>query len=264
MLGMTAAHKTLPLPTYVEVTNLKNNRHIIVKVNDRGPFESSRLIDLSYVAAKKLGMIGHGTAQVKIKAIDPSTWSKTDNMWMASNDTNRGADFAGSPMPLKRTYTYYLQDSHHLTGAAPVSTASTAPARRTYAYSAPASRRMKTRAMFAQNSLQSHADSYRTRLARTGKSRQHYANHSIASKHSAREMQNVYFQVGAFRSKQNAQQLQRRLTAQLGAPVNISRPSNKAKLYHVRIGPIRDIAVAKRLTNRLKNLGIKSNKQYGV
>ena len=72
MLGMTAAHRSLPLPTYVEVTNLKNNRKIIVKVNDRGPFASNRIIDLSYVAAKKLGMAGRGTAPVKIKAINPT------------------------------------------------------------------------------------------------------------------------------------------------------------------------------------------------
>lgn len=71
MLAMTAAHKTLPLPTYVQVTNLVNGRQVIVKVNDRGPFESNRLIDLSYVAAKKLGMLGHGTARVDVKAIDP-------------------------------------------------------------------------------------------------------------------------------------------------------------------------------------------------
>src|SRR3990167_8137983 len=68
MLGMTAAHKTLPLPTYVEVTNLKNHRRIIVKVNDRGPFASNRIIDLSYVAAKKLGIIGRGTTHVRVKA----------------------------------------------------------------------------------------------------------------------------------------------------------------------------------------------------
>lgn len=74
MLAMTAAHKTLPLPTYVEVTNLHNQRKIIVKVNDRGPFEANRIIDLSYVAAKKLGMTGHGTAKVKVKAIDPTTF----------------------------------------------------------------------------------------------------------------------------------------------------------------------------------------------
>lgn len=74
MLSMTAAHKTLPLPTYVEVTNLRNKRTVIVKVNDRGPFSANRLIDLSYVAAKKLGMIGHGTATVRVKAIDPLTY----------------------------------------------------------------------------------------------------------------------------------------------------------------------------------------------
>lgn len=75
MLAMTAAHKTLPLPTYVEVTNLKNNRTIIVKVNDRGPFSSNRIIDLSYVAAKKLGMLGRGTADVRIRALNPYTYA---------------------------------------------------------------------------------------------------------------------------------------------------------------------------------------------
>lgn len=72
MLDMTAAHKTLPLPTYVKVTNLRNHRQVILKVNDRGPFvDSGRLIDVSYVAAKKLGMIGHGTTRVRVTAIDP-------------------------------------------------------------------------------------------------------------------------------------------------------------------------------------------------
>lgn len=76
MLAMTAAHRTLPLPTYVRVTNLKNQRQIIVKVNDRGPFASGRIIDLSFVAAKKLGMIGHGTAHVRVTAIDPHTFGR--------------------------------------------------------------------------------------------------------------------------------------------------------------------------------------------
>lgn len=69
MYQMTAAHKTLPLPTYVQVTNLTNGRQVIVKVNDRGPFVSNRLIDLSYAAAKKLGMVGRGTAPVSVRAI---------------------------------------------------------------------------------------------------------------------------------------------------------------------------------------------------
>lgn len=69
--GMTAAHKTLPLPTYLQVTNLRNGKKIIVKVNDRGPFVNNRLIDLSYVAAKKLDIIATGTAPVSIVAITP-------------------------------------------------------------------------------------------------------------------------------------------------------------------------------------------------
>jgi rare lipoprotein A len=73
MYAMTAAHKTLPLPTYVEVTNLENGRKVIVRVNDRGPFHKGRIIDMSYAAAVKLGMLGKGTAHVEVRAIDPRT-----------------------------------------------------------------------------------------------------------------------------------------------------------------------------------------------
>ena len=71
MYAMTAAHKTLPIPIFVEVTNLDNHRKIIVRVNDRGPFAEGRIIDLSYVAAKKLGIDTKGTGRVVIRAIDP-------------------------------------------------------------------------------------------------------------------------------------------------------------------------------------------------
>lgn len=71
MYAMTAAHKHLPLPTYVEVRNLENGRSIVVRVNDRGPFHGNRVIDLSYAAASKLGMTRKGTALVELRAIDP-------------------------------------------------------------------------------------------------------------------------------------------------------------------------------------------------
>lgn len=69
MYAMTAAHKTLPLPSYVEVTNLDNNKKVVVRVNDRGPFHEGRIIDLSYVAAIKLGYQGKGVAPVKIRVV---------------------------------------------------------------------------------------------------------------------------------------------------------------------------------------------------
>ena len=71
--AMTAAHRSLPLPTYVEVTNLQNGRSVVVKVNDRGPFHKDRIIDLSYAAAVKLGILGYGTGLVEVRAIDTST-----------------------------------------------------------------------------------------------------------------------------------------------------------------------------------------------
>lgn len=71
MYAMTAAHKTLPIPTYVQVTNLDNGKQVVVRVNDRGPFHANRIIDLSYSAAKKLDIVGHGTGRVEVRAIEP-------------------------------------------------------------------------------------------------------------------------------------------------------------------------------------------------
>lgn len=76
MYKMSAAHRSLPLPSYVRVTNLANGRSGIVRVNDRGPFHSERIMDLSYAAAVKLDMLRTGTAQVRIEVIDPSTYTQ--------------------------------------------------------------------------------------------------------------------------------------------------------------------------------------------
>jgi rare lipoprotein A len=72
MYQFTAAHKTLPLPSYAEVTNLDNGRKVIVRVNDRGPFHEGRIIDLSYAAAIKLGIHVRGTGRVEVRAITPN------------------------------------------------------------------------------------------------------------------------------------------------------------------------------------------------
>jgi rare lipoprotein A len=71
MYAMTAAHKTLPLPAYAEVTNLRNGRKVVVRINDRGPFVGDRIIDLSYTAAARLDMLLQGTAPVEVRVITP-------------------------------------------------------------------------------------------------------------------------------------------------------------------------------------------------
>jgi len=83
MYAMTAAHKTLPIPSYVQVRNLENGRSAVVRVNDRGPFHGNRIIDLSYAAASKIGMLGKGTALVEVTAIDPRQPQRT--LRVASN-----------------------------------------------------------------------------------------------------------------------------------------------------------------------------------
>ncbi|ASK27341.1 hypothetical protein BG910_05945 [Neisseria chenwenguii] len=71
MHAMTAAHRTLPIPSYARVTNTKNGKSVVVRINDRGPFHGSRVMDVSRAAAQKLGFINHGTAHVKIEQILP-------------------------------------------------------------------------------------------------------------------------------------------------------------------------------------------------
>jgi rare lipoprotein A len=88
MYGMTAAHKTLPLPAYARVTNLQNGRSVVVRINDRGPFVDNRIIDLSYTAAARLDMLRNGTAMVEVRAIDT-----------AVGDTALPAPAAGVPAP---------------------------------------------------------------------------------------------------------------------------------------------------------------------
>jgi rare lipoprotein A len=72
MFKLTAAHRTLPIPSYVRITNLSNGKTIMARVNDRGPFGRDRIIDLSYAAAKQLDIIRHGSAQVEVSLIDPT------------------------------------------------------------------------------------------------------------------------------------------------------------------------------------------------
>jgi rare lipoprotein A len=101
MYSMTAAHTTLPLPSYVKVTNLDNGRSVIVRVNDRGPFKHEREIDLSYAAAYKLRLIEKGSGFVEVEAIDPTQYVPPQNTVKES-----------APVPAAKTTTiaqHYVQ-----------------------------------------------------------------------------------------------------------------------------------------------------------
>lgn len=97
MYSMTAAHKTLPIPSYVRVTNVANQRSVVVRVNDRGPFIHNRIIDLSYVAAQKLGVVNAGTGQVIVQSV-----SANDNV-SATVQSSPYRFSTQSPVPLPPT-----------------------------------------------------------------------------------------------------------------------------------------------------------------
>jgi rare lipoprotein A len=96
MYGMTAAHPTLPIPSYVRVTSLQTGKSVVVRVNDRGPFHSDRLIDLSYSAAYKLGLVRNGSGKVRVESIDPADWAATQVAATGEKSVSAGADNAAS------------------------------------------------------------------------------------------------------------------------------------------------------------------------
>jgi rare lipoprotein A len=97
MYGMSAAHTTLPIPSYVKVVNPANGRAVVVRVNDRGPFKHDRLIDLSYAAAYKLGLVAQGSGLVEVTAIDtsPEALKNTANINVAKVEPSNS-----SPAPI--------------------------------------------------------------------------------------------------------------------------------------------------------------------
>ncbi|MDZ7662029.1 septal ring lytic transglycosylase RlpA family protein [Thiohalophilus sp.] len=185
MYAMTAAHKTLPLPTYAEVTNLDNGKKIIVKINDRGPFHAQRIIDLSYAAARKLEMTGKGTAPVQVRALDPRR-----------------------------------------------------PAQPTR--------------------VKSEAGSSRYIAARMGRLPAETNNNAqpATAQPAGDENDTIFIQVGAFSSRDNAEQLRTRLTQHFDDFDVAAAFHDDTRLYRVRIGPLDSREQANQLVERIVRSGL--------
>lgn len=177
MYAMTAAHKTLPLPSYVKVENLKNGKSVTVRVNDRGPFLHNRLIDLSYAAATKLGVVDTGTGLVQVSSIS------RDNTLVTAE-----------PLPP------------------------------------------------SQHSLQAEA-------IETG----------VPQKINAKKTNDprIFLQIGAFRQKQNAEDLQSRLhNSDMGNIFIQSEGVENSTIYRVRIGPLSNVTESDQLAEKARRYGI--------
>ncbi len=99
MYKLTAAHPTLPIPSYARVTNLSNGAQVIVRINDRGPFHSGRIIDLSYTAALKLGYLGRGSSELEVERLLPDDIARINAARAGNAVAGRQAD-AGAPLPV--------------------------------------------------------------------------------------------------------------------------------------------------------------------
>ncbi len=186
MHALTAAHKTLPIPTWVEVTNLANGRRVIVKINDRGPFVAGRIIDLSYAAATELDMVNAGTTQVEVRALGVPV---------------------GSPLP----------------GVQVAATQETPP---------------QPRPRFSLISEAAAADLDST-LAATPQ---------------------VFAQVGAFSSRENADRLVGRLRAGgHGNAFVVSDAAGGGALHRVRIGPLASVAAFDDVRRELGEIGLRDS-----
>lgn len=201
MYGMTAAHKTLPLPTYARVTNLQNGRSIVVKINDRGPFVDNRIIDLTYTGAAKLGLLGAGTGLVEVRALDPRRPDPGPTLLMAKNAPATPPAPKSAPVAATRQTAPALLDAL----IPPANADDTPPAPSARATASPA----------------------------------------------------LYLQIGAFASRDNAEQLRDKLSAARMPGIHISEAvSNQRPIYRVRIGPLASVAEADRMTGELARYGI--------
>lgn len=216
MFGMTAAHRSLPLPTYAKVKNLNNGREVIVKINDRGPFVKDRLIDLSYAAAKKLGIHATGTGKVRITAIDPIAWHKEKEKVIQVASSSKKASSAK-----------HADKKGKATQLAQANTAKN-------------STNKKAPAKDASKNTSKTATAAKAKTTTVAK-----ANNK-----------QIYLQLGAFSQKTNAQQLANKATVLTQALQDVdvhvldSKSANKNS-YKVRIGPLKSEAEAQKIQKKL-------------
>lgn len=215
MYKMSAAHRSLPLPTYARVTSLDNDRSVIVKVNDRGPFHGDRLIDLSYAAAARLDILGNGTGRVRVEAIDPVAWQAQHGGGQRSVASGGSGTRAASPA-----------------------------SKRVAAASSPSASMAKPQAAKPEPAAPATPAVTRTEAPREA------TNAPAPQGDSAGDR--FYLQVAALGSATSARALQTELQGEIGSPVRIDSDS---RLHRVQVGPVRDRLALEALRSELRRVG---------
>ncbi|MEO6696998.1 MAG: septal ring lytic transglycosylase RlpA family protein [Gammaproteobacteria bacterium] len=245
LYAVTAAHKTLPLPSYVLVTNLNNGRNLVARVNDRGPFHQDRIIDLSYAAAGKLGVLPTGTALVEVRAIQPGEPLPSLVARVGEAPPYEiPAEPNEAPVPLVASADSQL----------PVGIEQVAPG------VLPAATLARPYAAESSDGTTSHS----TRPSKSdGRVAGYPAEEDVrvvsppvpepgpVSKPAGGDR--IYLQIGAFKSRPNAERVRDRIAKVLHTAVEVI---NTAAWYRVRLGPMLSNAEAAEATAALAKLGL--------
>ncbi len=242
MHGLTAAHRTLPLPSIVRVTNLQNGRSLVLRVNDRGPFVNNRVIDVSMRAAQLLGFKEQGTTQVQVEILPEESKKLKEEMLAAAKGTGKTvataslneAEYAQEPIDLPQNLTY-SPNHPKLANQPPSSVVSNAPL-------------IATAAVGQKNNEYNDWDEDLTKaqaqkeIKETPKTTKKMAEKkTVDKKTSAVSYSSVvapgyYVQVGAFGNQDNAEKMREKV-ARFGSAIILPVTINSKTLYRVRLGP---------------------------
>lgn len=227
MYNMTAAHKHLPLPTFVQVSNLDNGKSLVVKVTDRGPFVDDRIIDLSYAAAAKLGVLDSGTANVEIVAISENIEPQVASQAVESDTTQPTEN---PELPRQVTAPSPEQSSSDVTAQQTIV--------QTLAPAEPVVIRTATKAQVI-----SRQPAVRKVLPATPQP-------------AIREATGTVIQVGAFSSRDNADMMRRRVDLAMQAEAAFVLTDDQGLLHRVQVGPLAGDAPVREILARLQQAGI--------
>ena len=248
MNDLTAAHPTLPMPSVVKVTNLDNGRTLKVTVNDRGPFHSSRIIDVSRRAAQLLGFYEAGTAHVRVE-IDAQESINLKNIALAKHPPEMPA-ITAAPRAAVAAVTLEPLAGATIASAAPVNVQQVKPV-----VGAPDFAQIEPKKPAAKAPASSSAKAAPTKTAPSQTNPAKVANASPSAKPAATApAHGTFVQAGAFSEEANARKLEQQL-GELGTVHIVPGTAKNKKVYRVRLGPIADASAATALLGKVKSYG---------
>jgi rare lipoprotein A len=266
MYDMTAAHKSLPIPTYVEVTNLDNGRKTIVKVNDRGPFHDDRIIDLSYAAALKLGIVTKGTGNVEVRALDAGLPIVAEGGELAQAPTPATPAASAAPTePVPLTTTLSHAEATRLAAEVrtepstdPLATLDTSHASPEQAPGLALSASDRGTQLLPPKAL---AESRPLAIEPLAIKPRPVEPTTVSSLPERSASGGMFMQVGAFAQRDNAERLKSELDRVVEEDVRIQRSESRSGgFYRVHIGPLSNSAAAGRVSETLLRLGLPSHR----